>query len=204
MHRRVWSCRFHSSLVFTTKQNLERHLRDEDHGFINGEQIAEFANIAQSVIEDDRSQCPICLEVTACVPQFAAHLAHHLERIAVFSLPLLSDARDSSVASHKAAPQSIDDQDTLPSVLSDCSWFESAQDDSVHDVQKRRLGDKIVQWLLEFAYLDPQKVPLSLVNPPSLQSFLERSDISSWRNGSSPQWLICCSLDQTRLVSLPS
>jgi hypothetical protein len=29
-------------------------------------------------------------------------------------------------------------------------------------------------------------------------------DISSWRNGSSPQWLICCSLDQTRLVSLPS
>lgn len=201
MHRRIWVCRFHPSLTFTNQQSLEHHLRAEGHGFVNEEQIVEFASIAQSVVEDRRSQCPICRETTACIPQFAAHLAHHLERISTFSLPRISDNNDSSLASFKAASQTLSGQDSLSSISSNASWSGPAQDDSAYDSQQVPLKDEIVSWLSGPAYPDTKEDPRTPLNAVSFKAFSESKNYISWRDGRSPQRLVCCGLDQAQLVS---
>ncbi|KAH0190076.1 hypothetical protein KCU99_g8652, partial [Aureobasidium melanogenum] len=128
-HRRIWVCRFHPSVWFSHQQAFEQHLRNEDHGNVTETQIKDFASIAQSTTNDLREQCPICLEDAASIPQFSAHLAHHLERIATFSIPRELDHEDStSLASSRAVPRSMSDRASISLESSPFSSKNSTED----------------------------------------------------------------------------
>ncbi|KAG9556097.1 hypothetical protein KCU71_g11693, partial [Aureobasidium melanogenum] len=115
-HRRVW-------------QAFEQHLRDEDHGNVTETQIKDFASIAQSTANDLREQCPICLEDATSIPQFSAHLAHHMERIAIFSIPRgLDDGGLMSLASFKAVPRSMSDRTSISLGFSSLASKNSTKD----------------------------------------------------------------------------
>lgn len=113
-HRSIWKCCYHTSLEFSTLQALKSHLQ-RDHAF-TGSETDELVSISQYPKDDDREECPICLESTEHIKNLPLHIANHMERIATFSLPRYMDPEDdTSIVSDKAVPESRSDQPSLES-----------------------------------------------------------------------------------------
>lgn len=177
-------------------------MNDGHHRTLTHFQITEFASIAQSISADLRVNCPVCLAETASIPQFPAHLANHQERIALFALPRLTDDGDSSLASFKAVPQSISDRGSFSSASSNASWLKPTRNDPPADRQQEYSKGEIVSWLLDLCAVKPQEQTSSSLDPAILQSFWDRSEITTRVNSSSPQRLIFCGSDLGRLVRI--
>ncbi|KAG9499648.1 hypothetical protein J7337_008107 [Fusarium musae] len=96
MHRPRWRCRDHPEGLYETSASFQSHLlREHDRGF-SGEQLEDLANVSRLGCVDDRTACPICFEEQPFANGLTNHLANHLERIALFSLPrtISSDDKD--------------------------------------------------------------------------------------------------------------
>jgi hypothetical protein len=200
-HRRVWICRFHPATTFSNQYDFEQHLRQQNHGHVTEAQIKDFASIAQSFAEDARPKCPICLEGSTSIPLFPAHLAHHLERIATFSIPRgIEDEDSTSLASFKAIPRSMSDRLSINSDLSTSSSQDSAA--SSHHEQSP-LTDEIVQWFLAIGDCDlrPPAQPASSLDPALLHALQESPEYTSWYDGTSPGRLVCRADTDARKVS---
>ncbi|RBQ77434.1 hypothetical protein FVER14953_21696 [Fusarium verticillioides] len=87
VHRPSWRCRDHPDALYATAADFKRHLlREHDRG-LSGEQLEDLAAVSRLGRVDDRDICPICFEEQPFPKGLTNHLANHLERIALFSLP---------------------------------------------------------------------------------------------------------------------
>lgn len=189
---------------FSNQGDFEHHLRQQDRGRVTEAQIQDFASIAQSFAADARQNCPVCLGETTSIPSFPAHLAHHLERIAVFSLPReVSDEDTTSLASFRAMPRSMSDRSSISTNLPILSSQGSvAGSHSEHQEQSLLVGDTI-QWFRDNGGCDlvPPQQPASPLDAATLHAFHDSPEFTSWYNGSSAQRLVCHAQNKSRKVS---
>ena len=200
-HRRAWFCRFHPLLQFPNQESLERHLHDEVHSGMSGDGIRDYASISQSVANDLRLKCPICLEQTSCISNFPAHLAHHMERIATFSLPkTLDEDEQASILSDKA----IFDSRTGSSLGSEMRLeLSEASNASLHsEVDGSFLQIPISVWLAPDAFSKPSGRTSSNIDISLWRSFINGKDYRAWFAGNSLWRIYCCGSSHDRLVCL--
>jgi hypothetical protein len=201
-HRRLWVCRFHPSVPFSNQYDFEQHLRQQGHGKVTEAQIKDFASIAQSIAEDTRSKCPICSEDTAKIPQFPAHLAHHLERIATFALPREVDGRDStSLASFRAISRSMSDRTSINSDISVFPFQYSAKSSEHVSPERFIPKDEIIQWFNDISDCDlgPPQRPASSLDPDLQHAF--QAEYASLYDKESLARLLCRAKTDARRVS---
>ncbi|KAF4448552.1 Protein kinase domain containing protein [Fusarium austroafricanum] len=88
VHRPSWRCRDHPDVLYASSAGFRDHLlRDHDNSLSN-EQLDDFLMVSKLGCVDDRDLCPICLESQPFPKGLTSHLANHLERIALFALPM--------------------------------------------------------------------------------------------------------------------
>jgi hypothetical protein len=195
-HRIVWVCRFHPLLQFSTQNSLEHHLHNEVHEGMLGNGIRDYASISYSVTDDARLRCPICLERTSCISQFPAHLAHHMERIATFSLPkTLEDDEHASALSHQAVLDS-----GTGSSLDTADLSNASDDPSLKEADESYQHAPILAWLAPDSFSKPIGQLSRSIEATLWNSFLTGKDYKAWFVGD-PLWRIyCCGSHRDRLV----
>ncbi|KAF5698711.1 kinase domain-containing protein [Fusarium mundagurra] len=97
MHRPSWRCRDHPEALYATSASFQSHLLQEHDRGISGEQLADLTNVSKLGRVDDRDACPICFEKRPFPKGLTNHLANHLERIALFSLPRTISSDDKNM-----------------------------------------------------------------------------------------------------------
>ena len=86
-HRKVIRCPEHQSRDFNTRRDLEVHLKKNHTNYDceTSEMLIEHASDSISISVD--KDCPICLSSTSSLRALQNHIALHLERLSLFSLP---------------------------------------------------------------------------------------------------------------------
>ncbi|KAF4996931.1 hypothetical protein FDECE_12254 [Fusarium decemcellulare] len=87
-HRCSWRCRDHPNVLYASLELFRNHLTTDHSASLQSDDIDEFARISAVSRADDRETCPICFEQQPFPKGLTNHLANHLERIALFSLPM--------------------------------------------------------------------------------------------------------------------
>ncbi|KAJ3530535.1 hypothetical protein NM208_g9288 [Fusarium decemcellulare] len=86
IHRRVWRCKDHPHAIFESEEGLRGHFQKE-HEDLTEKSLDELLLISAFAHVDDRELCPICLRKPPFQKGLSNHIANHLERISLFSLP---------------------------------------------------------------------------------------------------------------------
>ncbi|KAF3281125.1 hypothetical protein TWF970_002297 [Orbilia oligospora] len=87
MHRRVFHCAMHPSEIFLSRKDFEDHIQDGHLNPDNENPAAVILKASQSTsIVPDRC-CPVCLLSVEKLDALTKHIALHLERFSLFSLP---------------------------------------------------------------------------------------------------------------------
>ncbi|KAF3168253.1 hypothetical protein TWF788_010982 [Orbilia oligospora] len=87
MHRRVFHCAMHPSEIFLSRKDFEDHIQDGHLDPDNENPAAVILQASQSTsIVPDRC-CPVCLLLVEKLDALTKHIALHLERFSLFSLP---------------------------------------------------------------------------------------------------------------------
>ncbi|ERF72613.1 hypothetical protein EPUS_08749 [Endocarpon pusillum Z07020] len=101
VHRRVWQCFKHKTVVFRSKFDLRRHLESQHNDDVTEAQVQDLLDVSESSLADAREKCPICLIDRQFIEPLDEHMSSHLEKLATFSasrgIPT-SDEEDSSGA----------------------------------------------------------------------------------------------------------
>lgn len=89
-HRKAWRCSEHPTAVYKTPAGLEDHLRQKHLDSFPESQLNTIVKVGETSTIDIRAKCPICYVPadTEGLGNFQNHIAHHLERIATFALPI--------------------------------------------------------------------------------------------------------------------
>ncbi|KAI1131386.1 hypothetical protein F5Y10DRAFT_233571 [Nemania abortiva] len=100
-HSLAWHCRLHAvSEEFETRAEYKLHLRNEHPDAppeLSSEELIANA-VAQS--EHPRRDCPLCPTPLSTSFERQKHMIYHLERFALFALPLLEDDEESQQSDH--------------------------------------------------------------------------------------------------------
>ncbi|KAG5766646.1 hypothetical protein H9Q72_005310 [Fusarium xylarioides] len=120
VHRPSWRCRDHPHALYATAADFKRHLlREHDRG-LSGEQLEDLATVSKLGRVDDRDICPVCFKEQPFPKGLTNHLANHLERIALFSLPrTISDDEKNMDESQLSKLFNIDSGDSSTSEQSE-------------------------------------------------------------------------------------
>ncbi|KAF5590824.1 kinase domain protein [Fusarium subglutinans] len=94
VHRPSWRCRDHPDAWYASSASFQSHLLLEHDRGLSDEQLQDLTNVSELALIDERDTCPICLEEKPFPKGLTNHLANHLERIALFSLPTTTSAED--------------------------------------------------------------------------------------------------------------
>ncbi|KAH6853338.1 hypothetical protein B0I37DRAFT_4078 [Chaetomium sp. MPI-CAGE-AT-0009] len=86
-HRRVYRCYEHPELLYKSPDRLKVHLQREHTKRLTDEQMDSLVELSGVSVSDERPHCPICFESAPFAKGLENHLAHHLERLAMFALP---------------------------------------------------------------------------------------------------------------------
>ena len=86
-HRKVWRCPEHTGHVFTHLGEYRDHLCEEHNGGVDDELANRIIRASESVSTVTDRPCPICSVVLNTARALQSHIALHLERFALFSLP---------------------------------------------------------------------------------------------------------------------
>ncbi|KAF7509474.1 hypothetical protein GJ744_008037 [Endocarpon pusillum] len=101
VHRRVWQCFKHKTIVFRSKLDLRRHLELQHNDDVTEAQVQDLLDVSESSLADAREKCPVCLIDRRFIEPLDKHMSSHLEKLATFSasrgIPT-SDEEDSSGA----------------------------------------------------------------------------------------------------------
>lgn len=92
-HWRVWDCPFGCPTALNDCRALEVHLRSAHEGELSIER-ANHVSILSSRTDQDKAQgqCPMCQKVEIkTVGEYGSHIGQHLEQLALFLLPAMSD-----------------------------------------------------------------------------------------------------------------
>ena len=137
-HRKFFRCPEHQSSIFRTRRDIEEHLKNEHSDY--GREISEILikhasdSVASSLPDRD---CPICLSSQSSLRTLQNHIALHLERFSLFSLPRsVSEIQDESEEANSnqaidAADESrvidfSEDRDTAESSDSSISFVDTS------------------------------------------------------------------------------
>lgn len=86
MHRRQWNCRL-CSTSYESKELMASHLRSRHSHHWEERQLATVLEVSEVPIEGGQKQaCPIC-DTRMPVSSLMAHIADHMEQLALFVLP---------------------------------------------------------------------------------------------------------------------
>ncbi|KAJ9148961.1 hypothetical protein NKR23_g4736 [Pleurostoma richardsiae] len=92
-HRTVWRCPEHQEQPFATMVAYEAHLRD-GHVASSSDMHDGLIHASESVLAANERLCPICAASADTAKELHHHIALHLERFALFSLPRSAGADD--------------------------------------------------------------------------------------------------------------
>jgi len=152
VHRRVWRCFEHSSFISKSKDDLSQHFSNYHRG-LDGQQIENLLDLAETTIADDRQTCPFCYSIGPFDKGFHNHVAFHQEQLATFAIPRNLDSNEET---DSGRAQGIRSAGSLRSVALDFSDGDSRLDsDELLSVDARlldaaRLGhEAVVKLLLE-------------------------------------------------------
>ena len=102
MHRRQWICASCSHQKFSSRNDIKIHLLAKHAGQFPESQLMIMVDICERPMDDDEdADCPICL-ATLSLSALRAHLATHLEELALFVLPCHMEDRSQDFGSDKA------------------------------------------------------------------------------------------------------
>ena len=86
-HRRLYRCYEHPELLYKSPDRLKLHLQMDHASRLTDGQMDSLVELSGVSVSDERSHCPICFEPGPFAKGLENHLAHHLERFAMFALP---------------------------------------------------------------------------------------------------------------------
>lgn len=108
-HRKVWRCPEHSGQAFAQLEMYRDHLRNQHPDFGNDASETWIIRTSESIMSTTDRSCPICSIGLETPRALQSHIALHLERFSLFSLPRSiacgDDANDddtADAASHEA------------------------------------------------------------------------------------------------------
>ena len=109
-HRAEWSCQFCSQQHFDSSEKYEQHLRSQHEPIINNTHIPTLLKTSEQAASTIKSAlCPFCNpevgdeNLPLDVFSFQVHVKRHMQQLALFALPRVSDIGDESWESDKAA-----------------------------------------------------------------------------------------------------
>ncbi|KAM0264246.1 hypothetical protein ACHAQJ_000734 [Trichoderma viride] len=91
-HQKIFQCSKHEEEIFTTLVAYEEHTQD----YHENETISP--RFAKSAMRNVHRSCPVCSIVLGSIQKLQSHIALHLERFAVFSLPQSVDTAEKNDA----------------------------------------------------------------------------------------------------------
>ncbi|KAF6234027.1 hypothetical protein HO173_007857 [Letharia columbiana] len=86
-HRKVWRCPEHSGQVFTLLGTYREHLRNEHTDYGDDASANRIIRASESIMTATDRPCPVCSIVFDTPRALQNHIALHLERFSLFSLP---------------------------------------------------------------------------------------------------------------------
>ncbi|TLD09898.1 hypothetical protein PgNI_05861 [Pyricularia grisea] len=86
-HRTAWRCPQHSEQIFTDIASYKDHIATDHAKLSDDASIMRMVNAGQSTLAEVDRPCPVCDIVLDTSDALQSHLALHLERISLFSLP---------------------------------------------------------------------------------------------------------------------
>ncbi|KAF5688684.1 wd40 repeat protein [Fusarium denticulatum] len=153
VHRPSCRCRDHPDALYATAADFKRHLLREHDKSLSDEQLEDLVTVSKLGRVDDRDICPICFEEQPFPKGLTNHLANHLERIALFSLPrTISNDEKNMDESQLSKLFNIDSDDS--------STPEQSEEEEDEDEEEDPSG---TQW----------KATKTLSYPPELKEILE-------------------------------
>lgn len=147
-HRRLYRCYEHSDLLYHSPDELKAHLQRDHVGLLTDAQIDSLVGLSDVSLLDERPHCPICFEPAPFLRGLESHLAHHLERLAMFALPISvvadADSKADKPDSQKIRERSFDSGQSLdPPEFSNHGPNNASSDNRVgaRSPQKREFSD---------------------------------------------------------------
>jgi hypothetical protein len=134
-HQKIFRCFEHEEETFTTLGAYEEHVR------VYHEDNAVSAKFAISTIKNVHRSCPVCSVVLGSVQKLQSHIALHLERFAMFSLPRLTNISEESetgsnvFTSHSENEKSIGVDLDSESIVADKTGDD--QFDTITDIKRK-------------------------------------------------------------------
>ncbi|KAF4979136.1 hypothetical protein FZEAL_4626 [Fusarium zealandicum] len=110
-HRSIWRCQDHPDSVFSSPADFRNHLSHEHEG-VTKQKIEGLVSLLSSVLVDGRKSCPICFQDAPFPRGLTSHIANHLERIALFALPVSSSETDDDIGGKRSIFASRGSSDT--------------------------------------------------------------------------------------------
>ncbi|KAJ6120116.1 hypothetical protein N7523_004396 [Penicillium sp. IBT 18751x] len=154
VHRRIWRCFEHSSFISISKNGLLQHFLD-CHKELDGQQIENLLDLAETTVADDRQTCPFCYSIGPFDKGFYNHLAFHQEQLATFAVPRNLESNEEA---DSGRAEGIRSAGSLRSVALDFPDGESSLDSDDSDVSVKKvekplldaagIGDEVVVRLL--------------------------------------------------------
>jgi O-acetyl-ADP-ribose deacetylase (regulator of RNase III) len=140
-HRKAWRCPEHPHAVYKSRSGLAEHLDREHAEMIPQSQLESIIKIGETSTVDIRDKCPICFAVADMeglgglqnrmnfnsevyrIANTNTDIAHHLERIASFSLPTLGQDEDADGGSSIASRGGSESTDWSQGLRTESSEF---------------------------------------------------------------------------------
>ena len=137
-HRKVWRCPEHSGQAFAELEAYRGHLRSEHTDYGDDTSANRIIRASESLMTAIDRPCPICLIVLDTPRALQSHIALHLERFSLFSLPRSiacgddddDDDNDANNADSKKANGTLED-----------SRDEDFEGD--YDIKSEKAGDEL-------------------------------------------------------------
>ncbi|QYS95104.1 ANK_REP_REGION domain-containing protein [Trichoderma simmonsii] len=123
-HQTVFRCPMHEEETFTTLATYDEHTQTYH------KEEAMPSSFATSTATNIHRSCPICSIVLGTVQKLQSHIALHLERFAMFTLPRCTDDSDEGVSSGRSASAHVDSNRSL---AGDIDTESNATGNSQHD-----------------------------------------------------------------------
>ncbi|TFA98892.1 hypothetical protein CCMA1212_009358 [Trichoderma ghanense] len=117
-HQTIYRCPRHQEQTFNTSEAYELHI----HNHCQGETLS--LSLAKSTTTNIQRSCPVCSIVLQTTHKLQSHIALHLERFAMFTLPRSADdtdgaeLKDQSTGAHLDSDRSRDGCSDTGSVVS--------------------------------------------------------------------------------------
>ena len=139
VHRSRWICSLCSADIISS-DGLKNHVKQQHQGLVSSPQLSAFVGQSRRPVDCVKpSECPFCDDswaqadsnhtsreevLVVSLDQFRQHLGKHLQQVALFSLPRLSQDHDQSLGRHNDSK--VPDRDAISEgsrwIRDDCGY----------------------------------------------------------------------------------